>query len=119
MKRSLGDAITVLSGHDELTLAFMASGAEGVISVASNLVPREMSRMVRLAQGNDFVGATKLHQKLYPLFRALFVEPSPAPLKAALEWAGIIGSEKVRLPLCELSPASRAVLRKAVGALRR
>jgi 4-hydroxy-tetrahydrodipicolinate synthase len=119
IKRALGDAITVLSGHDELTLAFMASGAEGVISVASNLVPREISRMVRLARANDFAAATKLHHKLYPLFRALFIEPSPAPLKTALAWAGIIESEKVRLPLCEVSPASRAVLRKAVAQLRR
>jgi 4-hydroxy-tetrahydrodipicolinate synthase len=119
MKRALGDAITVLSGDDALTLAFMASGAEGVISVASNLVPREVSRMVHLAQRNDFAGASKLHRRLYPLFRALFIEPSPVPLKTALAWAGIIESEKVRLPLCEMSPANRAVLRKAVAQLRR
>jgi 4-hydroxy-tetrahydrodipicolinate synthase len=119
MKRAMGDSVTVLSGDDALTLAFMASGAEGVISVASNLVPREVARMVHLAAQNDFAAATKLHRRLYPLFRALFIEPSPVPLKTALAWAGVIESEKVRLPLCEMSPANRAVLRKAVAQLRR
>ena len=80
MKRAMGDDLTVLSGDDSLTLAFMASGAEGVISVASNLVPREVTRMVHFARANDFARAGKLHRKLYPLFRALFIEPSPVPL---------------------------------------
>ena len=119
MKRAMGDSVTVLSGDDALTLAFMASGAEGVISVASNLLPREVTRMVHLAQENDFAAATKLHRRLYPLFRALFIEPNPVPLKTALAWAKVIGSEKVRLPLCEMSPANRAVLRRAVAQFRR
>jgi 4-hydroxy-tetrahydrodipicolinate synthase len=119
MKRALGDDITVLSGDDSMTLAFMASGAEGVISVASNLVPREVSRMVHLAQRNDFSSAAKLHQRLYPLFKALFIEPSPVPVKTALALARIIGSEAVRLPLCEMAPANRSVLVKAIAALRR
>jgi 4-hydroxy-tetrahydrodipicolinate synthase len=119
MKRAMGDDIVVLSGDDSLTLAFMASGAEGVISVASNLVPREVSRMVHLARDNDFAAATRLHKKLYPLFKALFIEPSPVPIKTALAGAGIFGSEKVRLPLCEMSAPNRAVLRKAVSGLRR
>jgi 4-hydroxy-tetrahydrodipicolinate synthase len=118
MKRAMGDAITVLSGDDALTLAFMASGAEGVISVASNLVPREVTRMVRLALENDFAGASKIHGKLYPLFKALFIEPSPVPLKTALAWAGVIKSDQVRLPLCEMSAANRSVLRKAVAGYR-
>jgi 4-hydroxy-tetrahydrodipicolinate synthase len=119
LKRALGDDIAVLSGDDSLTLAFMASGAEGVISVASNLIPREITRMVRLAQQNDFAAASKLHRRLCPLFKALFVEPNPVPLKAALARAGIIGSEAVRLPLCPMEPASRAVLVKALAAIRR
>jgi 4-hydroxy-tetrahydrodipicolinate synthase len=119
MKRAMGDALTVLSGDDALTLAFMASGAEGVISVASNLVPREVAKMVHLAQQNDFAKATKVHQKLFPLFKALFVEPSPVPLKAALARAKIISSEAVRLPLCAMEPANRALLYKAVDGLRR
>jgi 4-hydroxy-tetrahydrodipicolinate synthase len=118
MKRAMGDAITVLSGDDVLTLAFMASGAEGVISVASNLVPREVSKMVHLARQNDFAKATKVHQKLFPLFKALFIEPNPVPLKAALARAKIIGSESVRLPLCPMEPVNRAVLYRALDALR-
>jgi 4-hydroxy-tetrahydrodipicolinate synthase len=119
LKRAMGDDIVVLSGDDALTLAFMASGAEGVISVASNLVPREIARMVRLMQGNDFAGALKLHQRLHPLFKALFIETSPVPLKAALAIARIIGSDEVRLPLCRMAPSNRAVLAKAVSAFLR
>ena len=119
MKRAMGDDITVLSGDDALTLAFMGSGAEGVISVASNLVPREVSRMVHFAQANDFASATKLHRRLYPLFKALFIEPSPVPIKAALARARIFGSESVRLPLCPMGAATRAVLAKAMAGLKR
>jgi 4-hydroxy-tetrahydrodipicolinate synthase len=119
LKRAMGDDIVVLSGDDALTLAFMASGAEGVISVASNLVPRDVTRMVRLMQEGDFSGALRLHRRLYPLFKALFIEPSPVPVKAALALARIIGSDEVRLPLCRMEPANRAVLVKAVSALRR
>jgi 4-hydroxy-tetrahydrodipicolinate synthase len=119
MKRAMGDDITVLSGDDSLTLAFMASGAEGVISVASNLVPREVTRMVHLARENDLAKATKIHRTLYPLFKALFIEPSPVPLKAALARAKIISSEAVRLPLCPMEPANRAVLNRVLAGLGR
>ena len=119
LKRAMGDDIVVLSGDDALTLAFMASGAEGVISVASNLVPRDVTRMVRLMQEGDFSGALRLHRRLYPLFKALFIEPRPVPVKAALALARIIGSDEVRLPLCRMEPANRAVLAKAVSAFRR
>ena len=119
LKRAMGDDIVVLSGDDALTLAFMASGAEGIISVASNLVPRDVTRMVRLMQEGDFSGALRLHRRLYPLFKALFIEPSPVPVKAALALARIIGSDEVRLPLCRMEPANRAVLAKAVSAFRR
>jgi 4-hydroxy-tetrahydrodipicolinate synthase len=119
LKRAMGDDIVVLSGDDALTVAFMASGAEGVISVASNVVPREIIRMVRLMQENDFARASGLHRRLYPLFKALFIEPNPVPVKAALALRGIIGSDEVRLPLCRMGPASRAVLVKALSALQR
>ena len=74
LKRAMGDDITVLSGDDVLTLPYMAVGAEGVISVASNLVIREVAQLVRLARANDFAKARKLHRQLYPLFKALFLE---------------------------------------------
>ena len=119
MKRAMGDDIVVLSGDDSLTLPFMASGAEGVISVAANLVPREVSQMVHLALEDKFEKAGRLHRRLFPLFKALFVDPNPVPLKAALAKAKIIGSEAVRLPLCPMEPANRAILAKAVAGLRR
>jgi 4-hydroxy-tetrahydrodipicolinate synthase len=118
LKRALGDDITVLSGDDALTLPFMAVGAEGVISVASNLVVREVGQMVRHALANDFGKAARLHRRLYPLFRALFLEPNPVPIKAALARAGIIGSAAVRLPLCEMSPVNLSELVKALNSLR-
>jgi len=119
LKQAMGADITVLSGDDSLTLPFMAVGAEGVISVAANLVVREVGQMVRHALANDFAKAAVLHRRLYPLFKALFLEPNPVPIKAALARAGIIGSAAVRPPLCDLAPASRAVLVSALAALGR
>ena len=119
LKRAMGNDITVLSGDDVLTLPFMAVGAEGVISVASNLFVREVSQMVRLALANDYTKATRIHQQLYPLFKALFIAPNPVPIKTALARAGIISSAAVRLPLCEMSPANLAVLVKALAFARR
>jgi 4-hydroxy-tetrahydrodipicolinate synthase len=116
-KQALGADLTVLSGDDSLTLPFMAVGAEGVISVASNLFVREISRMVTLARANDYAKAAKIHRRLYPVFKALFIEPNPAPIKAALARAGIIGSAEVRLPLCEMTAATAAVLVLALAKL--
>jgi len=116
LKQALGADLTVLSGDDSLTLPFMAVGAEGVISVASNLRPRAVVRLTHLALAGDYRGAARLHRRLYPLFKALFVETNPAPIKAALHQAKLIGSPELRLPLCELSPASLATLRGALAA---
>jgi len=116
LKQALGSDITVLSGDDSLTLPFMAVGAEGVISVASNLFVREIGQMVRHALAGDLAKAAKLHRKLYPVFRALFVEPNPVPIKAALAHAGVIGSAEVRLPLTEMSSANLQVLTKVLVA---
>jgi 4-hydroxy-tetrahydrodipicolinate synthase len=117
LKQELGNAITVLSGDDSLTLPFMAVGAEGVISVASNLYVREISKMVRLALANDFTKAAKIHRQLYPAFKTLFIEPNPVPIKAALKRAGIIASDEVRSPLCEMTPASAQALEKVLAQL--
>lgn len=117
LKQALGKDIAVLSGDDSLTLPFMAVGAEGVISVASNVYVREICRMVNLALENDFARAARIHRKLYPVFKALFIEPNPVPIKAALVRAGIISSGEVRSPLCEMSPANASVLEKVMAAL--
>lgn len=117
LKQELGNDITVLSGDDSLTLPFMSVGAEGVISVASNLYVREISKMVRLALANDFAKATKIHRKLYPAFKTLFIEPNPVPIKVALKRAGVIASDEVRSPLCEMTPANAIILEQVLAQL--
>ncbi|HTO05353.1 MAG TPA: 4-hydroxy-tetrahydrodipicolinate synthase [Opitutus sp.] len=119
IKQSLGSDITVLSGDDALTLPFMAVGAEGVISVASNLFVREIGQMVRHALANDFAKATKVHRKLYPIFKTLFIEPNPVPIKVALARAGVIGGADVRLPLTGMTSANSQELLRVLATLGR
>ena len=108
--RALGDNYSVMSGDDGLTLPFMSAGASGVISVASNLVVTPLVEMVRAANNNDFNTARAAFLKYYPLFKALFAEPNPVPIKYALKKAGVIGSDEVRLPLSPMTASSRAEL---------
>ena len=115
--KAMGDEITVLSGDDSLTVPFMSVGAKGVISVASNLVVTDLAVMTRAALANDYTTATGVHLKYYPLFRALFIEPNPVPIKAALHRAGRISSAEVRLPLCPMSEANRDRLFDELAAL--
>ena len=117
LKSALGDAITVLSGDDSLALPFLAVGAEGVISVASNYAVKAVSRMVRAARENDLAAASRLHRRLYPFFKAIFVEPNPVPIKAVLAHRGIISSAAVRLPLAPLSAANRALVERVTAEL--
>jgi 4-hydroxy-tetrahydrodipicolinate synthase len=112
---ALGDQITVISGEDEHTIPYMSVGAMGVISVASNVCPAEIVQMVHAALKGDYVTATAMHKKLYPLFRDLFIEPSPAPCKYAMVRRGIISSDNVRLPLAELSAEGRVTLDKTLA----
>jgi 4-hydroxy-tetrahydrodipicolinate synthase len=117
LKQALGGDMTVLSGDDSLTLPFMAVGAEGVISVASNLYVKPIVQMVNAALAGDYGRARKLHQKLYPAFKTLFIEPNPVPLKHALKRAGIIASSEVRSPLCEMLPANVKTLEAVLAKL--
>ena len=107
---------TVLSGDDDMTLAFMATGAHGVISVASNIAPKEVSQMVKAMQEGRLEEARALHHRLFPLFKACFVESNPIPAKAALAQLGVIG-ETVRLPLATASDATKALMQKVLGEL--
>ncbi len=116
IKHALGRDMTVLSGDDSLTLPFMAVGAEGVISVASNLFAKEVAQLVRLALTDDFAKAAKLHRKLYPIFKTLFIEPNPVPVKVALARAGLISGDEVRAPLCGMTKANHATLIAALKA---
>jgi len=113
LRARLPGAFTVLSGDDGLTLPFLAAGAVGVVSVASNLLPGEMCELVGAFTNGDLKRAEELHRKLYWLFKDLFVEPNPVPIKTALSWRGTISAE-VRLPLCEMSAANQARLRKTL-----
>jgi 4-hydroxy-tetrahydrodipicolinate synthase len=113
LRRRLPESFTILSGDDSLTLPFMAVGAVGVVSVASNLYPPQVCALVRACESGDFKSAEKLHRKLLPLFKALFIEPNPVPVKTALGWRGAMLGE-VRLPLCEMSEANQASLRKTL-----
>ncbi len=115
LRAVLGPKFTILSGDDSLTLPFMAVGAQGVISVASNVIPREVAHMVRAyATGNTSL-ALKLHDKFYSLFKDLFIETNPCPVKAALAMMGIM-EEDLRLPLVRISAASREKLRRTLKA---
>ncbi len=116
---ALGDSVTVLSGDDSLTLPFMAVGAQGVVSVASNLYPREVSKLVALALTHDYPKARALHRRLYPVFKTLFIESNPSPVKLAMRLAGLIRTEEVRLPLCPLSAASRKTLLDSLAVFRK
>lgn len=113
LRRRLPEAFTILSGDDSLTLPFMAVGAAGVVSVASNLFPSEVCALVRMCESGDLKSATELHRKLLPLFKDLFIEPNPVPVKTALGWRGAMSAE-VRLPLCEMSEANQTRLRRTL-----
>ena len=108
--------IDVLCGDDMLTVPMISVGATGVISVASNVVPAEMAALVKAARGGDFATAQKIHRRLYRLFRDLFIDTNPVPVKAALAMMGKI-EYVYRSPLCELSAADEAQLRKTLGEL--
>mgnify|MGYP006428883617 FL=1 len=99
---TLGSDYLVLSGDDALTLPFMACGASGGISVASNAFPAPVVKMVELAQANDFESARKLHIEYLHVFGELFIEPNPVPAKFVMKALGMIESDEVRLPLCNL-----------------
>jgi 4-hydroxy-tetrahydrodipicolinate synthase len=111
VRQALGDSMTILSGDDSLTLPFMSIGARGVISVASNLLPKEIVEMTRAALKEDYPAARAIHCRLYPVFKSLFIEANPVPVKFAMQRAGIIGSAEVRSPLCEMEEANKKILR--------
>ena len=108
--------LDVLCGDDSLTLPMISTGAVGVISVASNIIPRAVSDMTRLALSGDFTKARALHKKYTPLFRDLFIDTNPVPVKYAAARLGLC-PETYRLPLCELSAAHKATLDATLKAI--
>ena len=113
LRTRLPEPFTILSGDDSLTLPFMSVGAVGVVSVASNLFPVEVCALVKAFESGDAKLARKLHHQMFPLFKALFIEPNPVPIKTALGWRGVMSGE-LRLPLCEMTEANQIRLRKTL-----
>jgi 4-hydroxy-tetrahydrodipicolinate synthase len=115
LRQALPDGVAILSGDDSMTLPALAVGAVGVISVASNFVPRDVVALVDAFLAGRASEAEKLHRRLYPLMRDLFIEANPVPVKYAMSRAGGMSPE-VRLPLVAMQEASRA---KLEGTLKR
>ncbi len=111
--RRLGENFSILSGDDSLTLPMMALGAKGVISVANNIVPREIKALTEFAREGNFLKARELHLQLYELFKVLFIETNPIPVKTACWMLGMCEKE-FRLPMCEMKPENEEKLREVL-----
>ena len=116
LRQVLPESFTIMCGDDSLTVPFMSVGAAGVVSVASNLAPKEVSGMVKAFAAGNSREAERLHRKLYPLFKDLFIETSPVPIKTALARRGWMTGD-VRLPLAPMLPVNLAKLEKTLQAL--
>jgi len=114
LRTALPASFQILSGDDSLTLPFMAAGAVGVISVASNIIPAEVEGLVQSFLKGDISKAQEIQTRYYPLFRDLFIEPNPVPIKAALAAKGIC-KDDVRLPLCEMTKSNKDLLLKTLN----
>ena len=102
---------SVLSGNDDDTCKLMEKGADGVISVASNVFPAAMADFVHALQEGKFKEAEEMDKKLHPMFKALFVEPNPIPAKAAMAQLGLM-ENSLRLPLVKATPETEALLKE-------
>lgn len=111
LRQMLPREFAILSGDDSLTLPFLAVGAVGVVSVASNLLPAEVTALVKHYLAGRPADSLALHERYYQFFKDIFAEPNPVPIKEALTWCGIIESPEVRGPLCPLGDPTRAQLR--------
>ncbi len=113
LHKRLGDNFSILSGDDSLTLPMMALGAKGVVSVANNIVPREIKALTEFAKQGKFDKARELHYHLHDLFKVLFIETNPIPVKTACWMLGMCEKE-FRLPMCELRPENEQKLREVL-----
>ena len=107
----------VFAGDDVLALPILSLGGAGLVSVASNVIPGQMSRMVRAALENDWVDARRINRQFFRLMQAHFWEPSPAPVKAVPQYAVPRGEDVLRLPMVPVSDATRRKLERMVGEL--
>lgn len=116
IKRQAPEGFTVLSGNDDQTLPLMACGADGVISVASNVAPKQMKALTQAVAASDLKEAIRLNNSLMPLYHACFVESNPIPAKAALSLMGLC-SDEMRLPLLPATDRTKALLADVLGKL--
>ncbi len=116
LREVLPESFGVLSGDDSMTVPFMSVGARGVISVASNLVPEVVVNLVKAGLSGDFQEARGIHQKYFRLFKDLFLETNPVPIKQALAWKWG-GSAECRLPLWEMSSGNQERLKNLLKKL--
>ena len=114
IKTLVDESFLILAGDDSVVLPVVAIGGHGVISVASNLLPAEVSRLAHFCLEGNLVEARSLYRSLLPIFKAMFIETSPIPVKAAMAMSGLI-EEVYRLPLVPLSDASRAQLKQVLA----
>jgi 4-hydroxy-tetrahydrodipicolinate synthase len=108
--------LPIMSGDDSLTLPLMSIGARGVISVASNLIPAQIKKMVKLAAEGNFLDAAAIHRRLFPLIKSLFLDGNPVGIKHAMKVAGMDTGD-LRLPLWEASNATKQAIEQEVAKL--
>ncbi len=109
-----GEDFDLLSGDDSLTLPILSIGGAGVISVVANIVPKDVAEMISRFKKGDIEGAMKMHYKLLPLVKAMFIETNPIPVKTAMALMGLIETPDLRLPMCEMSEENLKNLKKAL-----
>jgi 4-hydroxy-tetrahydrodipicolinate synthase len=115
--RLCGDRLTILSGDDSATLPLMALGASGVISVITNIMPREMAQMAAAAIAGNYTRAREIHYQMLPMMRALFIETNPIPIKHAMSLLKRCSAE-VRMPLTPMSPPAADKLKAVMKEMR-
>ncbi len=108
-EENLDDRVRIFSGDDSLTYPIMTLGGKGVISVVANIIPEKMHNFTQYLLNNKYEEAQKIHYELYPLFKAMFIETNPVPVKTAMGMMGLCSSE-VRLPLVPMSPQNNQKL---------
>lgn len=113
IKRLCGEDFDLISGDDSLTLPLLAVGGCGIISVVANIVPKDVADMVDASLTGDVKKARKLHYKMLPLVKAVFIETNPIPVKTAMGMMGMIEPD-LRLPMCEMSEDNRKKLKAAL-----
>jgi 4-hydroxy-tetrahydrodipicolinate synthase len=113
---SVPETFAVLSGDDGITLPLLALGGRGLISVASNEIPAEMTRIVKLALASDFAAAREIHRRYFRLMEVNFVETNPGPVKAAMALMGLL-EPVFRLPLVAPKPENLAKIRSVLESL--